>query len=113
MERQLNGKGEMDYDYANDVIFFKLKNREYSRSIEFNNITIDVDKEDFITGIQIFEASKFLRINKIALRSVPEWKFQATVKDKTIEIRLAFKVVYRNGNIMMNPIIMKDSDEKI
>ena len=33
--RHLEAEGEMDYDYVNDVLFFKIKNREYSFSIEF------------------------------------------------------------------------------
>ena len=108
--RQLNAKGEMDYDYSNDILFFKAKNREYSKSLEFNNIVIDIDKENFIVGIQIFDASKFLRISKIALRSVPKWQFRANIIDNKIEIRLVFQVVYRNKRIEMNPIIMTETE---
>ncbi len=43
--RHLEAKGKMDYDYANDILFFKLKDREYAFSIEFHNIVIDIDKE--------------------------------------------------------------------
>ena len=56
--RHLEAEGEMDYDYANDVLFFKIKDREYDFSIEFQNMVIDVDEEKFIVGIQIFEAYK-------------------------------------------------------
>ena len=61
--RHLTGEGEMDYDYINDILFFKVKNREYDRSLEFENLVIDIDSENFIIGIQIFDASKFLRIH--------------------------------------------------
>ncbi|MBS3053845.1 MAG: DUF2283 domain-containing protein [Candidatus Aenigmarchaeota archaeon] len=112
-KRQLNSKGEMDYDYSNDILFFKSKNREYSRSKEFSNIVLDIDKEDFIVGIQIFDASKFLRIPKIALRNVPKWQFQATILDNKIEIRLVFQVVYRNKRIEKNPIIMTETEDNL
>ena len=112
-KRQLNSKGEMDYDYSNDILFFKSKNREYSRSKEFSNIVLDIDKEDFIVGIQIFDASKFLRIPKIALRNVPKWQFQATILDNKIEIRLVFQVVYRNKKIEKNPIIMTETEDNL
>ena len=108
MDKELKTKGEMDYDFTNDILFFKVKNREYSKSVEFNNMVIDIDKENFVVGIQIFEASKLFLLSKIALRRVPDWQFQAKVMNKMIEIRLFFQVVYRNKPIRMNPIIMKD-----
>lgn len=111
--RKLEVKGEMDYDYSHDILFFKAKNREYSRSIEFNNIVIDVDKDDFIVGIQIFEAAKFLRLSKMALRNVPKWQFQANIKDNIVEIRLVFQVVYRNKPREMNPIILTDVEDDL
>jgi hypothetical protein len=74
---------------------------------------IDIDKEDFIVGIQIFDASKFLRLSKTALRNVPKWEFQASVIDNVIEFRLLFQTVYRNKTIERNPIIMAESDRDI
>jgi uncharacterized protein YuzE len=46
------GKGEADYDYANDILFFKIKDREYSHSIELEDIVLDIDVSGIITGIQ-------------------------------------------------------------
>ena len=39
-------------------------------------MVIDIDKEKFVTGIQIFDASKFLRISKVNLREIPKWFLQ-------------------------------------
>ncbi|MFH1053821.1 MAG: DUF2283 domain-containing protein [Candidatus Woesearchaeota archaeon] len=112
--RKLKGKGEVDYDFKHDILFFKTKNREYIKSVELDNIILDIDSKGFIVGIQIFEASKFLRINKIRLRDVPNWEFSIKTdkikirgKDATkIEIRLTFQVRFRNKLIEKNPIIM-------
>ena len=68
--RHLEAEGQMDYDYINDILFFKVKDREYDFSIEFQNMVVDVDEEQFIVGIQIFEASKFLKIGKEHLRKI-------------------------------------------
>ena len=38
--RLLEGKGEVDYDYTNDILFFKIKDREYDRSLEFENLRL-------------------------------------------------------------------------
>ena len=108
-ERNLEAEGEMDYDYVNYVLFFKVKDREYDFSLEFQNIVIDVDSEKFITGIQIFNASEFLRIDKINLRSVPVWQFKASIKDNIIEIRLTYQIVIRNKTIEKSPIIFYEN----
>jgi len=119
MERKrIKGKGEADYDFKNDILFFKTKNREYVKSVELDNVVLDIDKEGFIAGIQIFEASKFLRLGKIALRDIPTWQFDAKVdrisKDVAkAEIRLMFNVRVRNRIIEKNPIIMPQLNEPL
>ncbi|MBR9675706.1 DUF2283 domain-containing protein [Candidatus Woesearchaeota archaeon] len=107
-------EGEVDYDYKNDILFFKTKNMDYDKSIEMDNIILDIDSEGLIVGIQIFEASKFLRMNKLSLREILHWEFgtkvdkiKEGVKELTkIEIRLTFKVKVRNQLVEKNPIIM-------
>ena len=111
---QKSMEGEVDYDYKNDILFFKTKNREYLKSIEMDNIILDIDTKGLIVGIQMFEASKFLRTSKSALLKMPHWEF-STKTDKIkqgekeltrIEIRLAFQVKIRNQIVEKNPIIM-------
>lgn len=109
----LNEKGEMDYDYKQDILFFKTKGREYAKSIELNNIVIDIDSEHFITGIQIFEASKFLGFDKKDLMKVPNWQFTAVVEEGKLEIRLAFQMQIRNKLIEKNPIIIQQIKEPL
>ena len=80
--RHLKAEGEMDYDFAEDILFFKLKNREYDFSLDFYNMVIDVDKEQFITGIQIFNASEFLGISKHNLSTIPKWQFKSKINQE-------------------------------
>jgi uncharacterized protein YuzE len=108
--RELNGKGEMDYDYVNDILFFKIKGREYDRSIEFGNMTIDIDKEEFIVGIQIFDASRFLGINKSNLK-INKWQFKAKITAESIELRLFCEVSIRNRIRELSPIIVQQNTE--
>ena len=103
--RHLEGKGELDYDYVNDILFFKVKGREYDRSIEADRFAIDIDKEGFVVGIQIFDASEFLGVDKIQLQQVRQWKFAAIVGEGRIEIRIVFETVYRNKQVIHKPII--------
>jgi len=108
-ERRLEAEGEMDYDYTNDVLFFKVKNREYDFSFEFQNMVVDVDKEKFITGIQIFDASEFLGIQKINLREIPKWQFKARINKGVIELRLFYQLKIRNKIIEKTPIIIQEN----
>ena len=107
--RHLEAKGEMDYDYANDVLFFKIENREYKFSVEFQNMVIDIDEENFIVGIQIFGASKFLKMSKMNLREIPKWRFNSKLENNTIEIRLDYQLKIRNKIFEKNPIIIQEN----
>ena len=107
--KNLEAEGEMDYDYVNDILFFKLKDREYSFSIEFQNMVVDVDEEKFVVGIQIFEASKFLDMPKINLREIPKWQFKSKVEEGVIELRLNYQLKVRNKIFEKNPIIIQEN----
>ncbi len=111
--KELKKEGESDYDYLNDILFFKVKEREYSRSVELENIVVDVDEEDFVVGAQIFEASKFLGITKDALKNVSNWQFQAKVDQQKLELRLIFQTIYRNKLIEPRPIIIEELKEPL
>ena len=111
--RILEGEGEMNYDYVNDILFFKIKNREYDFSLEFQNMIIDVDEEKFIVGIQIFDASEFLGISKINLREIPKWQFKAKIENGVIELRLNYQIQIRNKIIDKNPIIIQENKSNL
>ena len=114
VQKKLEGKGEVDYDYKNDILFFKLKGRQYDKSIELlDNLVVDVDKEGFLVGIQIFDASKFLNIEKKSLLKIPNWQFIISVHENIIEIRLVFQVKIRNKIIEKNPIIAQQISQKL
>ena len=90
------GKGEMDYDYPNDILFFKVKEREYDYSIELEDVVLDIDKEGYVTGIQIFGASKMFSVDKSALRNVKKWQFTIKTEGKVIYVQLMFEMLRRN-----------------
>ena len=112
-QRELNAKGEFDYDYLNDILFFKVRNGRYERSIEFDNFVVDVDGNNFIVGLQIFDASEYFGIAKKYLRIAVEWKLQAQVtqiskSESKIEIRLMFQIQIRNKILQPTPIITQN-----
>jgi len=111
--RKLEAEGEMDYDFANDILFFKVKGREYDFSLEFQNMVIDIDNEKFVTGIQLFEASSFLGMTKINLRKIPKWKFSAKIEGNIIELRLNYQLEIRNKIFEKNPIIVQENKSNL
>jgi len=92
------GKGEFVYDYKYDILTFKTKNRNYKQSFEFQNFVLDVDEEKFITGIRIFDASKVFDVDKVVLKNVTYWEFNAAIEDNKIMVQFKFTCNIRNKN---------------
>lgn len=111
--RHLEGKGEFDYDYVNDILFFKVKNRNYKRSVELDRFAVDVDEENYIVGIQIFDASELFGLKKEQLRNIRRWRFQASIDENRLEFKLIFQTVFRNRIIEPRPIIIEELDEPL
>ncbi|MBI3412536.1 MAG: DUF2283 domain-containing protein [Candidatus Aenigmarchaeota archaeon] len=111
--RHLEGKGEFDYDYLNDILFFKVKDRNYDRSIETDRFVIDIDEENFVVGIQIFDASEFFKLSKHILRNVQKWQLQAGIRENVIEIRVIFATVFRSKITEQKPIIIERLKEPL
>ncbi|MDP4012474.1 MAG: DUF2283 domain-containing protein [Candidatus Nanoarchaeia archaeon] len=102
MKKHLDAKekGQVDYDYKNDILFFKIKNREYKTSLDFGDFIIDIDNEGFATGIQVIDASKIFKRPKEDLRSVKDWQFSTKIENNIISIQLAFAITKRNKIII-------------
>jgi hypothetical protein len=94
------GKGEYSYDYKNDFLLFKIKNRDYSHSIDFGNLILDIDTEGFITGLRLMDASKIFKLSKLALKSVAGFEFNSQVEDKVIHMQLKFTAMLRNKPLL-------------
>lgn len=95
-KRILTGKGEFLYDYKYDILTFKMKDRNYKKSIEFQNFTIDIDDKNFVTGIRIFDASRVFKANKYILKNIVKGEFKANVENKILTITINFMGKQRN-----------------
>ncbi|MBI4451461.1 DUF2283 domain-containing protein [Candidatus Woesearchaeota archaeon] len=87
-----NGNGEVDYDQDHDILYFKIRGRAYRKSLDFEDVIVDVDNEGFITGIQIFDASTVFDIDKAALPNIRRWTFNAKIDNKIVTIHLMFEM---------------------
>ncbi len=93
------GKGDLLYDFASDILMFKLKEREYKESAEFQNFVADIDSEGFVTGIRVFDASLVFGVDKYTLRNIVKWGFKTSVDNGTITVRLSFVGKIRNKEV--------------
>lgn len=90
------GKGEALYDYKYDIFTFRIKDRNYKKSVEFQNFVADIDDENFITGIRIFDASKVFNVKKILLKSIYHVDFKARLENNAVMITIKFVIMLRN-----------------
>lgn len=102
-ERHLDapGKGQFLYDYKHDTLTFKIKDRDYKMSVEFQNFALDIDSEDFVTGIRIFDASKVFGLKKLLFHSLAHGSFESSIKDNVVSVRLNFIAKLRNKLIQI------------
>ncbi len=112
-----DGNGEVDYDEENDILFFKIKNREYAKSIELNDLVLDVDAEGFVTGLQIFDASKLFHLDPESLQDVQRWEFHIKVENKVVSVQLTFdlqkdnKIIERGQNLVRESALLEHNSE--
>lgn len=90
------GKGECVYDYRYDTLTFRIRDRNYKHSFEFQNFVIDIDKENYVTGIRIFDISRVSGMNKIIFRNIVSSEFRASIKDNVITVVFKFAGKIRN-----------------
>mgnify|MGYP006309567921 FL=1 len=88
------------YDYKNDVLLFKIKGRKYKESIEFDDVVIDLDEEEFITGIRIFDASAFFNLPKQTLKTITAFSFDTRIEANIVTVNLHFTTRYRNKEVL-------------
>ena len=112
-KKHLEKDGSFDYDYRNDILFFKVNEREYSHSFELGDYVVDIDTEGYIVGIQIFNASNYFNMTKDSLRSVQNWKLEASVKNSVVEVRLVFNSIVRNQIVEKSPILVQRIEDNI
>jgi len=105
------GKGGYSYDYGNDILLFKIRDRNYAISIEFDNFIVDIDEEGFITGSRIFDASKVFKLSKVALNNLKSFEFHTRAENGVISVQLRFNCVLRNSVIKQGHDFVREATD--
>jgi uncharacterized protein YuzE len=111
ISRNLKAQGVFDYDYTNDILFFKINEREYSHSLELSDYIIDIDTKQFVVGLQVLNASKNFNISKDSLRLIKNWSLNTSINNGIIEVKVIFNMNIRNKIIEKSPIIIERASE--
>jgi uncharacterized protein YuzE len=113
MNKDLNAPGEFDYDSLNDTLFFKVKERTYQKSIELGDLVLDFDDENFVVGLQIFNASTFMGLSKSTLMNLKGFHLQSRIQDQMLTLRLTFATMSRNKITEYKPIIYQEIKDNV
>lgn len=84
------------YDFKEDILLFKIRERNYKKSVELQNFVADIDEEGFVTGVRVFDASKVFGMGKYALKNITYMEFTSHVENNVITITCKFVSKVRN-----------------
>lgn len=86
-----------DYDFQNDSIFFYGEiNNNYNFSIDLDGIIVDFDDKNYITGIEILDASKRFSSSKKELLKINDFEATLDVNEKNVEVKMKIEIIKRN-----------------
>ena len=85
------------YDKPHDILIFKIADRDYQESLDFDDFVIDMDTDGHLTGIRIFDATRVLQLPSYTLQKIRRFMFTAEADGGVITIRLKFTASIRGG----------------
>lgn len=88
-----------DYDLENDTIFFYGTNKKYKKSLDVNDIIVDISEDNFIMAIEILDASKKFNVPKNDLLNVQYFNAEIYINEETIKVVMKLAIKKRNGLI--------------
>lgn len=92
----------IDYDSDNDI-FFISKGEKIKASLDIGDFILDVNNNNFISGIEIMDASENLGISKEVLKNIKNIKMSITYKTNHVYV-LLIMTFKKNGKEVNVPI---------
>lgn len=91
-----------DYDLQNDSIFFYGEDKKYKSSVELEGVILDFNEEDYLTGIEILDASEKFNISKADLLNIKNFDATIIISKENIDVRMKMEYYKRNKLIDIN-----------
>lgn len=105
--------GKFNYDSTYDLLYLKINDFDYKKSIEINNLIIDFDDKKRITGIEVLDAAEFFNVSKQTLMTVKKWLIKVSFEDCKIYLNIEFEIKKGNKTVIKNPIIVESLHSRI
>jgi hypothetical protein len=91
-----------DYDLQNDSIFFYGEDKKYKSSVELEGVILDFNEEDYLTGIEILDASEKFNISKADLLNIKNFDATIIISKENIDVQMKMEYYKRNKLIATN-----------
>ncbi|MFC1690935.1 DUF2283 domain-containing protein [Nanoarchaeota archaeon] len=91
-------KAKINYDKEEDILFLS-KERKVKASIDVGDFIIDVDSGGFITGIEILNASRNLKLSEKQLEGLKKASMVVTYKPNYVYIYLVMQFKEKEKDI--------------
>jgi len=92
----------IDYDYENDTLFIS-RDEKVKSSLDIGDFVIDVNHDNFVSGIEIMDASENLGVSKELLKNIKNIKMSVQYKTNHVYILLVMSFK-KKGNEVNIPI---------
>ena len=86
----------LKYDSGEDILSLNRENKKYLHSISFEDFIIDIDEKKEICGVEILNASRYLKLDKFQLRELT--KVHAKIEISYNRLICEFKLEYKYRN---------------
>ena len=86
----------IDYDSNNDI-FFISDGEKVKASLDIGDFVLDVNNNNFISGIEIMNASENLGINKEVLKNIKSMKMSVTYKTNNVYVNHKYSYINSHG----------------
>ena len=91
-----------DYDLQNDSIFFYGEDKKYKSSVELEGVILDFNEENYLTGIEILDASEKFNVSKADLLNIKNFDATIIISKENIDVRMNMEYYKRNKLIDTN-----------
>jgi uncharacterized protein YuzE len=90
---------KIDYDLENDSVFIYGSGKKYKKSIDLNDIILDMSEDNYVMAIEILDASKKFNVLKTDLLSIKSFDADIEINEDTIKIEMKIDIIKRNNSI--------------
>lgn len=93
-------KTNLDYDMKNDMLYIFRKG-DFKANLDLEDVILDIDKNNRVTGIEILDASKHLNISKDILSKAIRADFKTVYKKRAMIVQLLLSLPGQERNAVI------------